>query len=87
MYSTQLSLALNYAFESILNYIIFIANAELGLIKAYTTTHSWLSVTNAPVGYQEVAGHAHEWLTTPFVIVSGDLTCTDLITQPELRQI
>ena len=29
---------------------------------------------------------AADWLT-PFVIVSGDPTCTDLITQPELRRI
>ncbi len=29
---------------------------------------------------------AADWLT-PFVIVSGDPTCTDLITQPELRRL
>ncbi len=29
---------------------------------------------------------APDWLTQ-FVIVSGDPTCTDLITQPELRRI
>ncbi len=39
------------------------------------------SKINAPVGYQEVVGQAYEWL------LLIDPTCTDLITQPELRRI
>ena len=56
---------------------------------------TWAEIP-APVGSKEVARHTHEMLIGqclpgcrlgPLVIVSGDPTCTGLITQPELRRI
>ncbi len=62
-----------------------------------SSVHPWLADLAAPIGSQEVVDHTHKWWQLigqhlpgcrlgPLVNVSGDPTCTDLITQPELRQ-